>query len=388
MVWPLTQPTPGAENPDFYSWHESLRGWANERVDGPVIDAYWRYSTDPSGSTDSTTAINSALAAAPHGGAVYLKNGIYRISGAGLTTGNKQIRLFSDYGSASPDGVNGARLRPVTAGMTCLTIGTGTSLQHNGPIIENINVHNDLGTATVRGMLIQGVNRGVINKCGVALCQDGIQLSQAGQSDASWWGFYDLNMYRNTRYSFNAGDTFGYWMFGGDFEVNASGAYCIYSPSALGGKHFGVFMDGSAMVGNGVLLGWGSYCDFFGCKLENLAIGYDIQGGSQAWQGAHNRIWGGQVGGNFTDVGTAVRCGAATGDNIFYGVVVGGYNKGFEDLASNANGNFWYGPAPDATIPGAVWRPSVTGSRSSGAALTSLLSQLAAADLIQDNTTA
>lgn len=389
MAWPLAQPSAGSTNPEFYAWHESLRGWANERVTGPVIDAYWGYGTDPSGATDSTTAINNAIAAAPHGGGVYLKNGVYRVSGSGVQLGNKQIRLFGDgVGSSSPDGVNNARLRPVTANMTAITVGTGTSLQHNGPTIERISVNNDQGTTGVRGMLIQGVNRGVVREVGFSTCQDGLQLSQAGQSDVSWWGFYDLKCYRNTRYSFHGGDSFGYWMIGGDFEVNTSTAYCIYADQLLSGKHYGVFMDGAAMVGNGVKLGWGSYCDFFGCKLETLNIGIDIQGGTEAWQGAHNRVWGGSVGGNYTNVGTAVRCGAATGDNLFWGVTAGGYNKGFENLAPVVNGNHWYGSAPDATIPGATWKPSVTGSRGGNAALASLLTGLDSAGLIVNNTTA
>lgn len=144
----------------------STYGWARQPVDW--INAVNEYGADPTGTADSTTAINNALGAAVAGQVVYLPQGTYLVSApivipAGVVLrGPFPVSPASGFSSAD---LYGAVLK-ATAGWTNGTIsssnnpgvvyvnGNGTTI--NRPGIENLWVDLRLAPATTHGVSVWG----------------------------------------------------------------------------------------------------------------------------------------------------------------------------------------------------------------------------------------
>ena len=118
-----------------------------------VVD---QYGADPSGATDSTAAIQAAIAACPPGGVVYLPAGRYVVAQP-LVISGAGIRLQGSHAGNSGYGAGGSNAAIIDAAATFSgTAIIDTNLQPDFSM-RDLNVHgSQLATGTVMGIFLNG----------------------------------------------------------------------------------------------------------------------------------------------------------------------------------------------------------------------------------------
>ncbi len=131
--------------------------------------------------------MNAIIAAAPAVGTGSLLRVIFGPKNYALASGltafqDKNIELRGVYGKNTPDGTsNGTRLVATSNNIVLMTVGDGSNVYHNGPLIENINF--SAGTRTgVTGLKIRSTNHGRYNLLSFHACRHGFatELLRAG----------------------------------------------------------------------------------------------------------------------------------------------------------------------------------------------------------------
>jgi hypothetical protein len=141
------------------------------------------FGADPSGNTDSTSAIQAAITAADtNGGIVWIPVGTYNCTGQLTSTGSKSVTLMGPFSSETGGGSSGASLRYSGSASAFIVANSNAGFQiiglqilvtnasFTGSIIDLRNVSGyDSAFWKVQGCLIGGSGSGINGLCGINL---------------------------------------------------------------------------------------------------------------------------------------------------------------------------------------------------------------------------
>lgn len=210
--------------------HQQAWKKLNQRV-SPAQD----FGADPTGSADSTVAIQAALDAAGDGGWVDFGRGSYKVTDQGSgwcldISAHDSIRLSgSGNPRLNPSGVGGqsAVIYTTQSGKQILRAVSPSGQNHAGPLLENLRIEDRGGNGT--GFYVDSVLHGTLFNVEFHGAGSGTSTSGYGMQklntngDASYWTYYSCGALKNfIGFSLEGTDHFHGGYIGSDI-VNAIG---------------------------------------------------------------------------------------------------------------------------------------------------------------------
>ncbi len=206
------------------------------------------YGAKGDGVTDDTAAIQNAINSLPTaGGTIFFPVGRYRVT-SNITTNKPSVRLIGAGGTSFEEsGGWGVTLLADTAGMALLAFDGNTSLVHQGPIIENINLKDNTGTKSATLLKIRLMNRWTIRDVTFRDALLGLYVDGAGDvvsgGDASW-GLVEKVHFVNSTTCLKTNRASSQTIVGGSFVGCNVGVNIDYYTANV--KIIGVKFDGTA----------------------------------------------------------------------------------------------------------------------------------------------
>ena len=267
--------------------------------------------------------------------------------------------------------------------MTLFRVQTGTVLRHEGPIFENLNFIDNSAAKTATLLHIHQMNRWTVRNCTFrdANGSGGIGMlltKEVGGDNA--WGVIDQCIWKNCETGIKAEGVFTFTVLAGMMEAFTTGAVGINLDDLTQGVHIighkidsgtpSVLIEGSEVAIVACMF------EQHGTQVDDLAIRINDTGSNR--RGKRNIIMGNVFTGHQGDeIGIQIK-GTAPAHNQLIGNV-------YTNLGTNVDDQ----TGVSTMLIGSMTEPTVTGARDeTEGALKSLLTELAAAGLITDSSTA
>jgi len=235
------------------------------------------YGAVGDGTTDDTTAIQAALTAVgTNGGTIYFPVGRYKITSALTVSRNQKLvgeGSGSSYGGSLTSGP-GATIVLSTDAQVGLQVLNPSTVEHSGPVIENLNFHGNTPTArTGIGVYFQNLNNWTIRNCSFRELNVGFDVD--GTLDAAW-GVVEQCIFKNNLYGIRGLNGFPSRVMGCNIQsVDVAGTYGIYVGRASQCRLIGVKFDG----GDVQVYAKGAATTIIGCHFEGaLTASLELDG--------------------------------------------------------------------------------------------------------------
>jgi hypothetical protein len=227
-------------------YHDRLHARYNEFIDVE------KDGGAPSGTgADASAAINAILSAAPTVGSgamftLLFRDADYRLDSGLVVPNDRAVQLIGKHGKTTPDGTSkGTRLLAGNNNLTLLRVGDGTQNFYNGPVIEDLNFHNNLKTG-ITGLKLFGVNSSRINRPSFYGCRYGLMFERDQSGGTGPDGAFNVV---TALYTYHIGeadtdvDCAAVWVNGGGANIFLGGNIDLRQPLGTLGETYGFLLD-------------------------------------------------------------------------------------------------------------------------------------------------